>query len=111
MSTVSLSETAMAASNKQLMAEQSANREVVYGTLPAPETNAPVVAFLLSDLASGINGQVVRIAGKELSFVTHPMIAEPVLEGEWNDADVARAFGEHLGGTQQRLGLAYARGT
>lgn len=106
-----LAETAMAASNKQLMAEQSASREVVYGTLPAPETNAPVVAFLLSDLASGINGQVVRIAGKELSFVTHPMIAEPVLEGEWNDADVARAFGEHLGGAQQRLGLAYARGT
>jgi len=106
-----LAETAMAASNKGYLALQSASREVAYTTLPAPETNAPVVAFLLSHHSVGINGQIVRIAGNELSFVTHPMIAEPVLRGEWTDDAIRDAFRNVLAADQQRLGLAYARGS
>lgn len=104
-----LAETAMAAQNKALMAEQAASREVHYAALPDPEINAPVVSFLLSDASEKINGQVVRIAGKQLSFVTHPLIADPVLEGDWTYEAVGAAFAETLAGKQQPLGLGYAR--
>lgn len=104
-----LAETAMAAQNKALMAEQAASREVHYAALPDPEINAPVVSFLLSDEAEQINGQVVRIAGRQLSFVTHPLIADPVLENDWNDKAVAAAFAETLADRQQPLGLGYSR--
>lgn len=103
-----LAATAMAAQNMALMAEQAANRQVHYATLPDPDANAPVVSFLLSDASSAISGQVVRIAGRQLSLVTHPLIAEPILEGEWSYEAVARAFAETLAGRQQPLGLGYA---
>lgn len=104
-----LAHTAMAETNMKFLAQQSASREVVYTTLPAADVNAPAAAFLLSDRSIGINGQIVRIAGEELSFVTHPMIAEPVLKGRWDDGAVEAAFRDTLGRKQQKLGLAYAR--
>jgi NAD(P)-dependent dehydrogenase (short-subunit alcohol dehydrogenase family) len=104
-----LAHTDMATSNMGYLAQQSASREVVYTTLPPAETNAPVVAFLLSDLSAGINGQIVRIAGEELSFVTHPTIAEPVLKGDWTDEAVAAAFRDVLEAKQHKLGLAYQK--
>ncbi|GAA2821017.1 short-subunit dehydrogenase [Aminobacter aminovorans] len=104
-----LAETAMAAQNKALMAEQAASREVHYAALPDTDVNAPVVSFLLSDAAEKINGQVVRIAGKQLSFVTHPLIADPVLEGDWSYEAVAAAFAGTLAANQQPLGLGYQR--
>lgn len=103
-----LAETAMAAQNAHLMALQAKNRDVHYASLPPPEVNAPVVSFLLSDAATGVNGQVVRIAGRQLSFVTHPAIAAPVLEGEWSHERIVEAFADTLGARQQKLGLAYA---
>jgi len=105
-----LAHTAMAQSNMAFLAQQSASREVSYGELPAADVNAPVIAFLLSDRSAGINGQIVRIAGDELSFVTHPLIAKPVLKGRWDDDAVADAFRDALAGRQQPLGLGYARG-
>lgn len=104
-----LAHTAMAETNMKFLAQQSASREVVYTTLPAAAVNAPAAAFLLSDRSIGINGQIVRIAGEELSFVTHPMIAEPVLKGRWDDDAIEAAFRDTLGRKQQKLGLAYAR--
>lgn len=104
-----LAHTAMAETNMKFLAQQSASREVVYTTLPAADVNAPAAAFLLSDRSIGINGQIVRIAGEELSFVTHPMIAEPVMKGRWDDDAVEAAFRDTLGRKQQKLGLAYAR--
>jgi NAD(P)-dependent dehydrogenase (short-subunit alcohol dehydrogenase family) len=104
-----LAHTPMAETNMKLLAEQSANREVVYTKLPDAEVNAPAVAFLLSDASIGINGQIVRIAGNELSYNTHPMIALPVLKGEWTDEAIAAAFRDTLKDRQQRLGLAYER--
>lgn len=102
-----LAHTAMAQSNMGFLAQQSANREVVYTTLPAAELSAPVVSFLISDASVGINGQVVRIAGQQLSFVTHPMIADPVLEGDWTLETVEQAFRESLSSRQCKLGLAF----
>jgi len=104
-----LAHTAMAQSNMGFLAQQSANREVVYTTLPDPAGNAPVVSFLISDASIGINGQVIRIAGEQLSFVTHPMIADPVLEGEWTPETVVKAFAESLSQNQCKLGLAFQR--
>lgn len=105
-----LAGTAMARQNAQFMALQAQNREVHYAELPPPEVNAPVIAFLLSDAAAGINGQVVRIAGRLLSYVTHPLIAAPVLEDDWTYDKVAAAFGETLGARQHKLGLAFVEG-
>lgn len=104
-----LAHTAMAETNMKFLAQQSASREVAYTSLPPADVNAPAAAFLLSDRSIGINGQVVRIAGEELSFVTHPMIAEPLLKGRWDDDTLAAAFRDTLGAKQQKLGLAYAR--
>jgi NAD(P)-dependent dehydrogenase (short-subunit alcohol dehydrogenase family) len=103
-----LAETAMAAQNAHLMALQAESRDVHYASLPAADVNAPVVSFLLSDAAAGIHGQVVRIAGRQLSFVTHPMIAEPVMEDEWTYQKVVDAFSRTLSSRQQKLGLAFA---
>jgi NAD(P)-dependent dehydrogenase (short-subunit alcohol dehydrogenase family) len=104
-----LAQTAMAAQNAHLMAAQSAGRDVHYKALPAAEVSAPVISFLLSDLSSRIHGQVVRIADRQLSYVTHPMIASPVITGEWTFEKVAQAFEHTLSNAQLKLGLAFCQ--
>ncbi|TKT75751.1 SDR family oxidoreductase [Aquamicrobium sp. LC103] len=101
-----LAETAMAGQNAHLMSLQAAGREVHYASLPPADVNAPVVSYLLSDAAAAINGQVVRIAGRQLSYVTHPLIAFPVIEDDWTMEKVADAFANALETAQQKLGLA-----
>ena len=65
---------------------------------PAPEANAPVAVFLLSDAAAHISGQVVRIEGSRLALVAHPAVREPVVhtEGLWTPERIADAFRETL---------------
>lgn len=41
-----------------------------------PESNAPLVAYFLSDLSMAISGQVVRIVGHEISIVSHPALTK-----------------------------------
>ncbi len=73
----------------------------------APELNAPAVVYLLSDAAAGINGQVVRVDGEELSLMTHPAVLRPTLRGpQWTVESVAAAFADDLAARQQRVGLA-----
>ncbi|MBZ6079298.1 SDR family NAD(P)-dependent oxidoreductase [Microvirga puerhi] len=103
-----LAETAMAARNKAHLADQQAKREIQYDVLPDPDVSAPVISYLLSDRSSDIHGQVVRIAGRQLSFVSHPMIADPILDGEWTFETVIEAFEKHLRHRQHKLGLSYA---
>jgi hypothetical protein len=77
----------------------------------SPEDNAPITCFLLSDRASKINGQVVRIDGKHLALMTHPAALHPVLERpEWTVAGVAEAFDAGLAGQQQPLGVVISQG-
>jgi NAD(P)-dependent dehydrogenase (short-subunit alcohol dehydrogenase family) len=64
---------------------------------PAPEVNAPPVVYLLSDAATGVNGQIVRIEGRQLAIVAHPAVREPVLEGDWTVAGIDEAFRQTLG--------------
>ncbi|MEU3270244.1 SDR family oxidoreductase [Saccharomonospora sp. NPDC006951] len=72
----------------------------------APETNAPLVVYLLSDLSAGITGQVVRLAGDELMLCTHPAVLDPVLRGpEWTVERIADAFDRDLASRQQPCGV------
>ena len=74
---------------------------------PPAEANAPVVVYLLSDLAKDVTGQIVRIEGKELSLVSHPGVALPILERSagWDIASVADAFTRELGKRQFPTGV------
>jgi len=61
------------------------------------EANSPVVEFLLSDRAEGVNGQLVRIDKGDLQIYTHPaLLLPPVHRDSWTGEDVADAFDADL---------------
>ena len=71
-----------------------------------PERNAPAVVYLLSDAASAVHGQVVRIDGDELSLICHPAVLSTGASApEWTVERVAAAFAGELAGSLQPLGL------
>jgi NAD(P)-dependent dehydrogenase (short-subunit alcohol dehydrogenase family) len=75
-------------------------------TLPTPEANAPVVTFLLSDMAAEVNGQVVRIDHGRLSLMTHPgVLHPPLVRAQWSLDEVAEAFRTDLSARQLPLGV------
>lgn len=98
--------TGMTTQNAGQRSEQIKNRPAPSQPIPAAETNAPVVSYLLSDLSRNINGQIVRISGTVLALVNHPTIAQPVLSGDWTFAAVVAAFGDVLEDRQHPLGLS-----
>ena len=59
-----------------------------------PAGNAAAVAFLLSDAAAGVNGQVLRTHGDELQVMGHPAVLLPSLrqDGPWQAADIGAAL-------------------
>ncbi|HEV7979959.1 SDR family oxidoreductase [Amycolatopsis sp.] len=62
-----------------------------------PERIAPAVTYLLSDLAAGVTGQLVRFHGDRLQIVRQPAVKEPLLTKEsWGVEDIADAFGNEL---------------
>jgi hypothetical protein len=72
----------------------------------SPQSNSPLVIYLLSDLSAGVNGQVVRLQGEELSLMTHPAVLFPGIESDsWTVAAVADAFADVLGKRQLPLGV------
>ena len=71
-----------------------------------PEANAPVIEFLLSDRAEGINGQLVRIDKGDLQIYTHPALLMPAVHREhWTGEDVADAFDAELKARQVPCGV------
>jgi len=76
---------------------------------PDPETNSPLVVFLLSDESRGLTGQVIRIeGGTHISINTHPAIlSPPCYRPSWTAREVAAAFRESLFDLQQPVGLQY----
>jgi hypothetical protein len=71
-----------------------------------PEANAPVVEFLLSDLAKDVNGQLVRIDKGELSLYTHPaLLLPPAIRAEWTAELIAEAFEQEFKGRQIPCGI------
>ncbi len=76
---------------------------------PAPEHNAAVVAYLLSDASKKLNGQNVRVEHGRINVIGHPVVVQPIVSvDEWSVEGVARAFTGELGDHLQPLGLAEA---
>ncbi len=71
----------------------------------APEVNAPLVVYLLSDLSRDVRGQVIRLAGRELTLCTHPALSEPVLTDNWTVTAIDEAFRETLASRQIPSGV------
>lgn len=74
-------------------------------TEPPAEANAPVLCYLLSDLAAEINGQIIRTVGRSLLLIAHPGVALPVLDDEWTVESIARAFETDLKARQFPSGI------
>lgn len=79
--------------------------EAKLASVPTPEANAPLVAYLLSDLSSGINGQIFRNDGDGIAIVSHPALfpSSGPLTGD-GPSDAAAAVERILHGVQP-LGL------
>lgn len=61
--------------------------------------NSPLIEFLLSDRAEGINGQIVRIDSGEIQLYTHPALLVPsVYRERWTAEEIAQAFDSDLRG-------------
>jgi short-subunit dehydrogenase len=74
---------------------------------PEPDTIAPAVVYLLSDLAAEITGQVVRVAGRVLTLVTAPRLRQPAsIRERWTVDSIAEEFRTTLGPHLQPLGFA-----
>jgi NAD(P)-dependent dehydrogenase (short-subunit alcohol dehydrogenase family) len=70
------------------------------------EHAAPLVSFLLSDLAAGITGQVIRLSGDQLSVMAHPWETSTTVTSEiWDTAHIAEAFQTALSGALRPVGL------
>lgn len=78
----------------------------------APEVNAPLVVYLLSDLAAAVNGQVIRLSGAELMVCTHPANLAPVLRRDlWTVEAIADAIDTDLADRLQPLGVQLVEST
>jgi len=62
-----------------------------------PDSNAPVVVYLLSELSADLNGQIIRINDGELSIMHPPAAALPTLRRIWDVPSVAEALAGELG--------------
>jgi len=64
---------------------------------PPPESVAPLVTYLLSDLSAGLTGQVLRLAHGHLHVVRQPAIVHPVLhQDSWTPEEIAAAVDGEL---------------
>ncbi|ANZ36935.1 short-chain dehydrogenase [Lentzea guizhouensis] len=62
-----------------------------------PEAIAPLVTYLLSDLAGGVTGQLIRFANGRLHVIGQASPLEPVVEREhWDVGAIADAFEHRL---------------
>ncbi|WP_295380690.1 SDR family NAD(P)-dependent oxidoreductase [uncultured Pseudacidovorax sp.] len=74
-----------------------------------PAVNAPAVAFLLSERAAHVTGQVLRVHENQLQLLSHPAVALPVMipAGPTVDA-IAEALDTGFPGGLMPLGLCGA---
>jgi NAD(P)-dependent dehydrogenase (short-subunit alcohol dehydrogenase family) len=73
---------------------------------PSPENNVPLIAYLLSDQAETVQGQIYRVNGRRISVLSHPVALEKVdSDNDWTFGSVADAFDQSLLAFQQPLGI------
>jgi NAD(P)-dependent dehydrogenase (short-subunit alcohol dehydrogenase family) len=85
------------------------------GTAPPPEAdpalNAPIVAFLASEQAGHVNGQIVGRSDFAYTIFQHPKpVASMWREGGWDVEGVAENFGGVLGQHLQTVGMTMPTG-
>jgi len=62
-----------------------------------PETMAPLVLYLLSDLSRALTGQVIRLWGGSLQLIAHPSVTPTLAEREtWTVEELDRVFRHEL---------------
>jgi NAD(P)-dependent dehydrogenase (short-subunit alcohol dehydrogenase family) len=78
--------------------------------LPTTSDNAAAVAYLLSDHAADVRGQVVRVDPNGLSLMAHPGLLPSTLQpgSAWTFAAVREAFERSLASKQVPLGVVPA---
>lgn len=58
---------------------------------PATADNAPLICWLLSDLARDVNGQAFETDGEFLSLVNHPQLSGPAVQAaSWTPEEIGR---------------------
>lgn len=73
--------------------------------LPSPEDNAPIVSYLLSDLAQDVSGQVIQRRGESLVVMSHPDLTEhSASAAAWTVETVAQTLGPVLRSGLQPVG-------
>jgi NAD(P)-dependent dehydrogenase (short-subunit alcohol dehydrogenase family) len=83
--------------NKRYGTHYSEDEPVSPVQLQPPEANSPVVEYLLSDHAAGVNGQLVRIDNGDLQIYVHPSLLLPaVYREQWTAQEVAAVFANEL---------------
>jgi len=71
-----------------------------------PEANSPVVEYLLSDLSSQVNGQLLRIDRGELHLYAHPaLLLPPAVRERWSAEAIADAFASEFKDRQVACGV------
>lgn len=79
--------------NSYFPASESEHRDI-----PDPEYVAPVVGFLVSDAAEGVNGLTIRASGEMIGLVSDPQATRVAYrDGGWTPETVAERFEEVFG--------------
>jgi NAD(P)-dependent dehydrogenase (short-subunit alcohol dehydrogenase family) len=82
------------------------DRQKRLALLPPAEQNSPVIEYLLSDLSSEVNGQLVRIDREEVYLYTHPaLLVPPAMRPKWTAEALAEAFDKEFKDRQVACGV------
>ncbi|MCW2991872.1 MAG: short-chain dehydrogenase/reductase, partial [Solirubrobacterales bacterium] len=88
------------------MSEAWANRDAAHMDEPPPSAVAPLVAYLLSDRAAHVSGQVVRLDAGGLSLLRPPSFPAPVPVQPRTVEEIIAAFEGALDEDLQLVGFA-----